>query len=315
MEPVTPLELTQSGAQHLQDGDVHQALKDLVVANEKMKTLLTEDFSVENRSFYGITCLNLALVYQMMQDFETFREHARVGIRVLEDVLPERETMETLLYLASMSLQMAQVEETEGDPEAAELWYRKTIDYQTRVVELAEDPDAKEYAMQTLSQEYLLLTALYQKKEDEENYLATLEQTVAQKEALAEAFPTPYNRADAAMGRETLAGVLSLKAPVRAENLFREAIDILEQQTAIEPDIGDVLVQVWRDFSVFLQQQGRSEEALEFFGKAEELAMSRQGSLDAVVGGYFEDAALAGDPSLQEADRLRAQLFPDDAEL
>ena len=315
MDPFTPLELTQSGAQHLQNGDLHQALKDLIVANDKMKKLVAEDFSVENRSFYGITCLNLALVYQMMQDFETFREYVRVGIRVLEDVLPERETMETLLYLASMSLQTGQVEETEGDLQVAEDWYRKAIDYQTRVVDLAEDPDAKEYAMQTLSQEYLMLTALYQKKEDEENYLATLEQTVAQKESLADAFPTPYNRADAAMGKETLAGVLGAKAPARAEVLFREAVNVLEQQAAIEPDIGDVLVQVYRDFSVFLQQQGQSEEALEFFGKAEELAISRQGSRDAEVGSYLENAIFSEDPSLQEADRTRAQLFPEDDEL
>lgn len=306
------LELTQSGAQHLQNGDVHQALKDLVVAHDRMTKAVREDPSVEKRGFFGITCLNLALVYQMMQDFESFREYVRAGIGVLEELLPERETMETLLYLASMNLQLGQVEETEGNLEEAETAYRKAIDYQSRVAARAEDPDAKEYALQTLSQEHLILTGLYQKMEDEERYLAELERTVDAKLDLAEQFDTPYNRADAAMGQATLAGVLAQKAPVRAEELFRTSVATLEQQTEVEADIGDVLVQVWRDFSVFLQQQGREEEALTFFGKAEDLAKARQGSLDAEVGSVIENAALAGDLSLQDADRTREQLFPDD---
>ena len=307
-----PLELTQSGGQHLQDGDVHQALKDFVVAHDAMARTIREDPSPENRSFYGITCLNLALVYQLMQDYESFREYARTGTNALEEVLPERETMESLLYLASMNLQLGQVEEVTENPAEAEEYYKKCIAYQTRVVELAPDPDAKEYAMQTLSQEYLLLTALYQKLGEEEKYLATLEKTVEKKIALAEEFVTPYNWADAAMGKETLANVIAPKAPVRAEELFREAVSILETQAEAEPDIGDVLVQVWRDFSVFLQQQGRQEEALEFFGKAEELSIARQGSLDADVASVIENAYRNGDPTLEAADRTRAELFPDD---
>lgn len=306
------LELTQSGAQHLQNGDVHQALKDLIVAHDKMTKAVREDPSPDNRGFFGITCLNLALVYQMMQDFESFREYVRAGIGVLEELLPERETMETLLYLASMNLQLGQVEETEGNFAEAEAPYLKAIDYQTRVAELAADPDAKEYALQTLSQEYLLLTALYQKLEDEEKYLSTLEKTVEQKLSLAEQFDTPYNRADAAMGKSTLASVLGKKAPVRSDQLFREAVAELEQAAEEEADIGDVLVQVYRDFSVFLQQHGKTEEGVEFFGKAEELAKARQGSLDANVADVIDQAFLSEGMPLQEADQTRAELFPDD---
>lgn len=312
MSNALALELTQSGAQHLQNGDVHQALKDLIVAHDKMTKAVREDPSPENRGFYGITCLNLALVYQMMQDFESFREFVRAGIGVLEELLPERETMETLLYLASMNLQLGQVEETEENYADAEAAYLKAISYQTRVAELAEDPDAKEYALQTLSQEKLLLTALYQKMADEEKYVAALEETVEAKFSLAEQFDTPYNRADAAMGQATLAGVLAGKAPAKAEELFRASIATLEQETEREADIGDVLVQVWRDFSVFLQQQGKMEEAVLFFGKAEELAKARQGSLDADVASVIENACLTEDPSLQAADRTRAELFPDE---
>ena len=180
MSNALALELTQSGAQHLQNGNVHQALKDLIVAHDKMTKAVREDPSPDNRGFYGITCLNLALVYQMMQDFESFREFVRAGIGVLEELLPERETMETLLYLASMNLQLGQVEETEENYADAEAAYLKAISYQTRVAELVEDPDAKEYALQTLSQEKLLLTALYQKMADEEKYIAALEETVGQ---------------------------------------------------------------------------------------------------------------------------------------
>ena len=312
MSNALALELTQSGAQHLQNGNVHQALKDLIVAHDKMTKAVREDPSPDNRGFFGITCLNLALVYQMMQDFESFREFARAGIGVLEELLPERETMETLLYLASMNLQLGQVEETEEHFKDAEAAYRKAISYQTRVAELAEDPDAEEYALQTLSQEKLILTALYQKMEDEEKYIAALEETVVAKLSLADRFDTPYNRADAAMGQATPAGVLAQKAPARAEELFRASIATLEQETEREADIGDVLVQVWRDFSVFLQQQGKTEEAVLYFGKAEELAKSRQGSLDAEVADVIENAFLTDDPSLREADRTRAELFPDE---
>ena len=55
MSNVNPYELTQSGAMHLQDGDVHQALKDLVVANDAMRRIMEADPSVGNRNFYGIT--------------------------------------------------------------------------------------------------------------------------------------------------------------------------------------------------------------------------------------------------------------------
>ncbi|MBQ1549588.1 MAG: hypothetical protein IIZ65_04100, partial [Clostridia bacterium] len=85
-----PYELTQSGAMHLQDGDVHQALKDLVVANDAMRRIMEADPSVGNRNFYGITCLNLGSVYQMMQDFESFRDCARTGTNYLEGVLEEQ---------------------------------------------------------------------------------------------------------------------------------------------------------------------------------------------------------------------------------
>ena len=86
-----PYELTQSGAMHMQDGDVHQALKDLVVANDAMRKIMEADPSIGNRNFYGITCLNLGSVYQQMQDFDSFRDCARTGTNYLEGVLAERE--------------------------------------------------------------------------------------------------------------------------------------------------------------------------------------------------------------------------------
>ena len=307
----TAFELTQSGAQHLQDGDVHQALKDLVVATDKMNKVIAEDPSVENRNFYGITCRNLGSVYQMLQDFESFRDCSRTGLRVLEEVLEERESLETLFYLASVNLQLGQVSEIEENYEDAEAYYKKAIGYQTRVTEQDLDPEASQYAKQTLSQEFLMLTGVYQKMQDEAKYLASLEHTVALKHAVAEEFDHPFDWADAAMGEDTLAGSIAAKAPEQAEELFRDAVTILEKQVEREDDIGDVLVQVWRDFSVFLQQQDRQTEALEYFTKAENLAKERQGSLDADVAGIIENAYGAEDPGLEGAEQLRAELFPD----
>ena len=132
--------------------------------------------------------------------------------------------------------------------------------------------------------------------------------------AVAQEFDHPYDWADAAMGEETLASVIAQKEPARAEQLFRDAVAILEKQTETEEDIGDVLIQVYRDFSVFLQQQDRQTEALEFFGKAEQLAATRPASMDAEVGGIIEQALDSDGMPLQEADDIRAQLFPDDDE-
>lgn len=314
MSNVNPYELTQSGAMHLQDGDVHQALKDLVVANDAMRKIMEADPSVGNRNFYGITCLNLGSVYQMMQDFESFRDCARTGTNYLEGVLEEQVGLETLFYLASVYLQLGQADEIEENYESAETWYKKAIERQIQVTEQDLDPEASQYAKQTLSQEFLILTGLYQKMQNEEKYLETLERTVDLKMAVAQEFGHPYDWADAAMGEETLASVIAQKEPVRAEQLFRDAVAILEKQTEIEEDIGDVLIQVYRDFSVFLQQQGRQTEALEFFGKAEQLAATRPASMDAEVGGIIEQALDADGMPLQKADDIRAQLFPDDDE-
>ena len=309
-----PYELTQSGAMHMQNGDIHQALKDLVVANDAMRKIMEADPSVGNRNFYGITCLNLGSVYQQMQDFESFRDCARTGTNYLEGVLEERESLDTLFYLASVYLQLGQADEIEEHFEDAEGWYKKAIERQIRVTEQDLDPEASQYAKQTLSQEFLILTSLYQKMQNEEKYLETLERTVDMKLAIAQEFDHPYDWADAAMGEETLAGVLAGKAPARAEQLFRDAIAILEKQVEKEEDIGDVLIQVCRDFSVFLQQQGRQTEALEFFGKAEQLTATRPASMDAEVGSIIEQALDADGMPLQAADELRAQMFPDDDE-
>ncbi len=309
-----PYELTQSGAMHMQNGDIHQALKDLVVANDAMRKIMEADPSVGNRNFYGITCLNLGSVYQQMQDFESFRDCARTGTNYLEGVLEERESLDTLFYLASVYLQLGQADEIQENYESAENWYKKAIERQIRVTEQDLDPEASQYAKQTLSQEFLILTGLYQKMENEEKYLETLERTVDMKLAIAQEFDHPYDWADAAMGEETLAGVLAGKAPARAEQLFRDAIAILEKQVEKEEDIGDVLIQVCRDFSVFLQQQGRQTEALEFFGKAEQLTATRPASMDAEVGSIIEQALDADGMPLQAADELRAQMFPDDDE-
>ena len=314
MSNVNPYELTQSGAMHLQDGDVHQALKDLVVANDAMRRIMEADPSVGNRNFYGITCLNLGSVYQMMQDFESFRDCARTGTNYLEGVLEEQVGLETLFYLASVYLQLGQADEIEENYESAEAWYKKAIERQIQVTEQDLDPEAAQYAKQTLSQEFLILTGLYQKMQNEEKYLETLERTVDLKMAVAQEFDHPYDWADAAMGEETLASVIAQKEPVRAEQLFRDAVAILEKQAEKEEDIGDVLIQVYRDFSVFLQQQGRQTEALEFFGKAEQLAATRPASMDAEVGGIIEQALDADGMPLQKADDIRAQLFPDDDE-
>lgn len=308
----TPFELTQSGARHLQDGDVHQALKDLVVANDKMSKVVDRDPSTENLNFYGITCLNLASVYQMIQDYESFRDCARTGTSILERVLVERVSLETLFYLASVYLQLGQVDELEEKYESAEEYYKKAIARQVQVTEQELDAEASQYAKQTLSQEFLILTGLYQKMENEEKYLESLERTVELKMAIAEEFDHPYDWADAAMGEETLAGVLAPKAPDRAEHLYRDAIAILEKQSKAEEDIGDVLIQVYRDFSVFLQQRDRQPEALEYFAKAETLAATRPASMDAEVGGIIEDAFRSEGMPLQDADRTRAELFPDD---
>ncbi|MEE1300216.1 MAG: hypothetical protein UHI93_06685, partial [Acutalibacteraceae bacterium] len=309
-----PYELTQSGAMHLQDGDVHQALKDLVVANAAMRRIMEADPSIGNRNFYGITCLNLGSVYQMMQDFESFRDCARTGTNYLEGVLEEQVGLETLFYLASVYLQLGQADEIEENYESAEAWYKKAIERQIQVTEQDLDPEASQYAKQTLSQEFLILTGLYQKMQYEEKYLETLEHTVELKIAIAQEFDHPYDWADAAMGEETLASVIAQKEPARAEQLFRDAVAILEKQTETEEDIGDVLIQVYRDFSVFLQQQDRQTEALEFFGKAEQLAATRPASMDAEVGGIIEQALDSDGMPLQEADDIRAQLFPDDDE-
>ena len=314
MSNVNPYELTQSGAMHLQDGDVHQALKDLVVANDAMRKIMEADPSVGNRNFYGITCLNLGSVYQMMQDFESFRDCARTGTNYLEGVLEEQVGLETLFYLASVYLQLGQADEIEENYESAETWYKKAIERQIQVTEQDLDPEASQYAKQTLSQEFLILTGLYQKMQNEEKYLETLERTVDLKMAVAQEFDHPYDWADAAMGEETLASVIAQKEPVRAEQLFRDAVAILEKQAEKEEDIGDVLIQVYKDFSVFLQQQGRQTEALEFFGKAEQLAATRPASMDAEVGGIIEQALDADGMPLQKADDIRAQLFPDDDE-
>ena len=309
-----PYELTQSGAMHMQNGDIHQALKDLVVANDAMRKIMEADPSVGNRNFYGITCLNLGSVYQQMQDFESFRDCARTGTNYLEGVLEERESLDTLFYLASVYLQLGQADEIEEHFEDAEGWYKKAIERQIRVTEQDLDPEASQYAKQTLSQEFLILTSLYQKMQNEEKYLETLERTVDMKLAIAQEFDHPYDWADAAMGEETLASVIAQKEPARAEQLFRDAVAILEKQTETEEDIGDVLIQVYRDFSVFLQQQDRQTEALEFFGKAEQLAATRPASMDAEVGGIIEQALDSDGMPLQEADDIRAQLFPDDDE-
>ncbi|MBQ3051070.1 MAG: hypothetical protein IJC96_04195, partial [Clostridia bacterium] len=185
---------------------------------------------------------------------------------------------------------------------------------QIQVTEQDLDPEASQYAKQTLSQEFLILTGLYQKMQNEEKYLETLERTVDLKMAVAQEFGHPYDWADAAMGEETLAGVIAPREPVRAEQLFRDAVAILEKQTEIEEDIGDVLIQVYRDFSVFLQQHDQMTEALEYFGKAEQLAATRPASMDADVGSIIEQALDADGMPLQEADATRAQLFPDDDE-
>ena len=314
MSNVNPYELTQSGAMHLQDGDVHQALKDLVVANDAMRKIMEADPSVGNRNFYGITCLNLGSVYQMMQDFESFRDCARTGTNYLEGVLEEQVGLETLFYLASVYLQLGQADEIEENYASAENWYKKAIERQIQVTEQDLDPEASQYAKQTLSQEFLILTGLYQKMQDEAKYLETLERTVDLKMAVAQEFDHPYDWADAAMGEETLAGVIAPREPARAEQLFRDAVAILEKQAEKEEDIGDVLIQVYKDFSVFLQQQGRQTEALEFFGKAEQLAATRPASMDAEVGGIIEQALDADGMPLQKADDIRAQLFPDDDE-
>ncbi len=309
-----PYELTQSGAMHLQDGDIHQALKDLVVANDAMRKIMEADPSVGNRNFYGITCLNLGSVYQMMQDFESFRDCARTGTNYLEEVLEEQESLDTLFYLASVYLQLGQADEIEEDFAAAENWYKKAIERQIRVTEQELDDEASQYAKQTLSQEFLILTGLYQKMQNEEKYLETLEHTVDLKLAVAQEFDHPFDWADAAMGEETLAGAIAQREPARAEHLFRDAVAILEKQVEREEDIGDVLIQVYRDFSVFLQQHDQMTEALEFFGKADQLAAQRLGSRDAEVADVIEQAYGTEGMPLQEADDIRAQLFPDDDE-
>lgn len=309
-----PYELTQSGAMHLQDGDIHQALKDLVVANDAMRKIMEADPSVGNRNFYGITCLNLGSVYQMMQDFESFRDCARTGTNYLEEVLEEQESLDTLFYLASVYLQLGQADEIEENFAAAENWYKKAIERQIRVTEQELDDEASQYAKQTLSQEFLILTGLYQKMQNEEKYLETLEHTVDLKLAVAQEFDHPFDWADAAMGEETLAGAIAQREPARAEHLFRDAVAILEKQVEREADIGDVLIQVYRDFSVFLQQHDQMTEALEFFGKADQLAAQRLGSRDAEVADVIEQAYGTEGMPLQEADDIRAQLFPDDDE-
>ena len=309
-----PYELTQSGAMHMQDGDVHQALKDLVVANDAMRKIMEADPSIGNRNFYGITCLNLGSVYQQMQDFDSFRDCARTGTNYLEGVLAERESLDTLFYLASVYLQLGQADEIQENYESAESWYKKAIERQIRLTEQDLDPEASQYAKQTLSQELLILTGLYQKMEKEAEYLETLERTVDMKLAIAQEFDHPYDWADAAMGEETLAGVIARKEPVRAEHLFRDAVAILEKQVEAEPDIGDVLIQVYKDFSVFLQQHDQMTEALQYFGKADQLAAQRLGSRDANVADVIEQAYDAEGIPLQDADNLRAQMFPDDDE-
>ena len=309
-----PYELTQSGAMHLQDGDIHQALKDLVVANDAMRKIMEADPSVGNRNFYGITCLNLGSVYQMMQDFESFRDCARTGTNYLEEVLEEQESLDTLFYLASVYLQLGQADEIEENFAAAENWYKKAIERQIRVTEQELDEEASQYAKQTLSQEFLILTGLYQKMQNEEKYLETLEHTVDLKLAVAQEFDHPFDWADAAMGEDTLAGAIAQREPARAEHLFRDAVAILEKQVEREADIGDVLIQVYRDFSVFLQQHDQMTEALEFFGKADQLAAQRLGSRDAEVADVIEQAYGTEGMPLQEADDIRAQLFPDDDE-
>ena len=65
---------------------------------------------------------------------------------------------------------------------------------------------------------------------------------------------------------------------------------------------------------MFLQQQGRQTEALEYFGKADQLAAKRLGSRDANVADVIEQAYDAEGMPLQAADDLRAQMFPDDDE-
>ena len=321
-----PYELTQSGAMHMQNGDIHQALKDLVVANDAMRKIMEADPSIGNRNFYGITCLNLGSVYQQMQDFESFRDCARTGTNYLEGVLEERESLDTLFYLASVYLQLGQADEIEEHFEDAEGWYKKAIERQIRVTEQDLDPEASQYAKQTLSQEFLILTGLYQKMQNEEKYLETLERTVDMKLAIAlertvdmklaiaQEFDHPYDWADAAMGEETLAGVIAQRDPARAEHLFRDAVAILEKQVEKEEDIGDVLIQVYKDFSVFLQQHDQMTEALEYFGKADQLAAKRLGSRDANVANVIEQAYDAEGMPLQAADDLRAQMFPDDDE-
>lgn len=308
---VNPWELTQSGARHLQDGDVHQALKDLVVANDSMRKIMSADPSIANRNFYGITCLNLGSVYQMMQDFESFRECARTGTKFLEEVLSEDARLETLFYLASVYLQLSQADELEEDYESAEAYYKKAIERQVQVTEQDLDAEASQYAKQTLSQQFLILTGLYQKMQNEEKYLETLKHTVALKMAIAEEFDHPYDWADAAMGEETLAGARSSREPVQAEELFKDSIAILEKQMKREDAIGDMLIAVYKDFSVFLQQLGREDEALEYFGKAERLAATRPASMDAEVGSIIEQALGADGMPLQEADRTRERLFPE----
>ncbi len=127
-----PYELTQSGAMHMQNGDIHQALKDLVVANDAMRKIMEADPSIGNRNFYGITCLNLGSVYQQMQDFESFRDCARTGTNYLEGVLEERESLDTLFYLASVYLQLGQADEIQENYESAENWYKKAIERPSR---------------------------------------------------------------------------------------------------------------------------------------------------------------------------------------
>ena len=226
-----PYELTQSGAMHMQDGDVHQALKDLVVANDAMRKIMEADPSIGNRNFYGITCLNLGSVYQQMQDFESFRDCARTGTNYLEGVLEERESLDTLFYLASVYLQLGQADAIEEHFEDAEGWYKKAIERQIRVTEQDLDPEASQYAKQTLSQEFLILTSLYQKMQNEEKYLETLEHTVELKIAIAQEFDHPYDWADAAMGEETLAGVIAQKEPARSSRSTRTSASSCSSMT------------------------------------------------------------------------------------
>lgn len=316
MAKKTELELTREAEEFLKKDDLHHAIQNLVLANDQQKVKADADPSVENRYFYGITFLNLAAAYKMLEDSQSYKDYARSGISVLEKVKPEADKAELWFYLSSVYQQLGSLSELEGDLEAAEDYYLHAVENQKGVIRYEKDsgnPEAICFTKQALAQQYIMLTGLYQQMEQADKYKEMLGAAVRMKEEIAEEFDTPYNRADFALGQVTMAAFLAESAPVRAEELYRDSIAVLERETfenGVE-EVADVLVEIYKEFSLFLQKKGDLREATTYYGKYTELEATRKGALDAEVADIITNAYGAEDPGLQNADRTREELFPE----